>query len=100
MSRKQKENRNGRKSLFHFISGLLPNQGLNAAEKKQLMEDKRRLSGRTHEKPSTAQQTITFEKMYHDGICLVQKGFYTKMVEFFDINYDLLEVEDQGDILE
>ena len=100
MSRKQKENRNGRKSLFHFISGLLPNQGLNATEKKQLMEDKRKLSGRTHEKPSTAQQTITFEKMYHDGICLVQKGFYTKMVEFFDINYDLLEVEDQGDILE
>ncbi len=101
MSRKQKENKNERKSLFRFISEfLLPKQGLNAAEKKQLMEDKHRLSGKTHEKPSTAQQTITFEKMYHDGICMVQKGFYTKMVEFFDINYDLLEVEDQGDILE
>lgn len=48
MSRKQKENRNGRKSLFHFISGLLPKQGLNAAEKKQLMEDRRKLSGKTH----------------------------------------------------
>lgn len=26
--------------------------------------------------------------------------FYTKMVEFYDINYDLLGIEDQGEILE
>ena len=101
MSRKQKETNSAGQSLFQKIAGVLfPRQGLSAAEKKQLMEDKRKLSGKTHNKPSTAQQTITFEKMYHDGICLVHKGFYTKMVEFFDINYDLLEVEDQGDILE
>lgn len=38
--------------------------------------------------------------MYQDGICLVKPGFYTKMVEFFDINYDLLEDEDKYEILE
>ena len=38
--------------------------------------------------------------MYRDGICQVSSAYYTKMVEFFDINYDLLEIEDQGEILE
>ena len=38
--------------------------------------------------------------MYRDGICQVTDTYFTKMVEFFDINYDLLEVEDQADILE
>ena len=38
--------------------------------------------------------------MFRDGICQVTSDFYTKMVEFYDINYDLLEVEDQGEILE
>ena len=43
---------------------------------------------------------ITFKKMFRDGICQVTSDFYTKMVEFYDINYDLLEIEDQGEILE
>lgn len=50
--------------------------------------------------PDTAQKTITFEKMYRDGICKVSSNHYSKMVEFYDINYDLLEVQDQGFILE
>jgi len=50
--------------------------------------------------PDTAQKTITFEKMYKDGICKVSANHYSKMVEFYDINYDLLEIEDQGIILE
>ena len=50
--------------------------------------------------PDTAQKTITFEKMYKDGICKVSAYHYSKMVEFYDINYDLLEIEDQGTILE
>lgn len=56
--------------------------------------------GKQKEKPTTAQKTITFQKMYRDGICQVASGFYTKMVEFYDINYELLEIEEQGDILE
>ena len=76
--------------------------GLSISEKKRLAELKRILAGNGKEqaKPDTAQKTITFKKMFRDGICQVTNKFYTKMVEFFDINYDLLEVEDQGDILE
>ena len=76
--------------------------GLSFAEKKRLAELKRTLAGNSKEqaKPDTAQKTITFKKMFRDGICQVTHRFYTKMVEFYDINYDLLEVEDQGDILE
>ena len=65
------------------------------------MELKHILSGRGREKekPTTAQKTITFEKMFRDGICQVSHRYYTKMVEFFDINYSLLEVDEQADIL-
>ncbi len=57
-------------------------------------------AGKPKEIPSTAQDTIPFKKMYPDGICKVTDQYYTKMVEFYDINYDLLEIEDQSDILE
>ena len=77
-------------------------QRLTFAERKRLAELKHRLAGtkKNAEKPTTAQQTITFQKMYRDGICQVTPEFYTKMVEFYDINYDLLEIEDKGEILE
>jgi len=76
--------------------------GLAIKEKGRLMDLKRLYNGNTnkHSKPSTAQQSITFEKMYQDGICQVKDSYYTKMVEFNDINYELLEVDDQGYILE
>ncbi len=76
--------------------------GLTFSEKKRLAELRRVLAGNSREqaKPDTAQKTITFKKMYRDGICQVADNYYTKMVEFYDINYDLLEVEDQADILE
>ena len=76
--------------------------GLTFVERRRLAELKHMLAGtnKNAEKPTTAQKTITFQKMYRDGICQVTSGFYTKMVEFYDINYDLLEVEDKGEILE
>ena len=76
--------------------------GLTFSEKRRLSELKRMIAGNSKReaKPTTAQKTITFEKMYRDGICQVNRTYFTKMVEFYDINYDLLEIEDQGDILE
>ena len=69
--------------------------GLTFVERRRLAELKHMLAGtnKNAEKPTTAQKTITFQKMYRDGICQVTSGFYTKMVEFYDINYDLLENE-------
>ena len=47
--------------------------GLSHSEKKRLKELKRTLAGNSKEKdkPTTAQNTITFKKMFRDGICQV-----------------------------
>ncbi len=76
--------------------------GLTTGEKKRLVELKRTLAGNDKQqaKPTTAQKTITFERMYQDGICQVTKNYYTKMVEFYDLNYGLLDEEEQVEILE
>ena len=76
--------------------------GLTASEKKRLAQLKRTLAGNDKQqaKPTTAQKTITFERMYQDGICQVTKNYYTKMVEFYDLNYGLLDEEEQVEILE
>ena len=37
--------------------------------------------------------------MYKDGICKVRKNYYTKMIEFFDLNYVLLDEDERADIL-
>lgn len=76
--------------------------GLTLIDRRRLEELKRQYAGEgsKDKKPDTAQKTITFEKMYQDGICKVSNNYYTKMVEFHDINYDLLEIEDKGTILE
>lgn len=77
-------------------------EGLTFSERKRLARLKRSLAGqgKAQERQDTAQKTITFEKMYRDGTCQVTHGFYTRMVEFHDINYDLLETDDQRYILE
>ena len=48
--------------------------------------------------PRTAQQTIPFQRMFQDGICRVGKDYYTKTIEFQDINYQLALPEDQTSI--
>lgn len=75
-------------------------EGLTFSERRRLAGLKRSLAGKEQEKLDTAQKTITFEKMYRDGTCQVTRGYYTRMVGFYDINYDLLETDDQRYILE
>ena len=45
--------------------------------------------------PQTAQDSIPFERMFTDGICRVKEGYYTKTVQFQDINYHLAQKEDR-----
>ena len=52
------------------------------------------------EVPTTAQQTIPYQEIYPDGICRVDKHFFTKTLEFFDINYQLAQNEDKTLIFE
>lgn len=37
--------------------------------------------------PQTAQQSIPFQRMFPDGICRITDSFYTKTIQFQDINY-------------
>ena len=49
--------------------------------------------------PRTAQQSIPFDRMFPDGICRVG-NFYTKTIQFQDINYQLAQQEDKTAIFE
>ena len=48
----------------------------------------------------TVQQSIPFERMFPDGVCRVRDGYYTKTIEFQDINYQLAQQESQVSIFE
>ncbi|MCD8216581.1 MAG: ATP-binding protein [Clostridiales bacterium] len=72
---------------------------LTPREKKQVRDiiEKNRREGKL---PSTAQQTIPFDRMFPDGICRVRENYYTKTIRFSDINYQLAQQEEQGAIFE
>ncbi len=36
--------------------------------------------------PRTAQQSIPFDRMFKDGICRIGSDYYTKTIQFQDIN--------------
>ncbi len=50
--------------------------------------------------PRTAQQSIPFQRMFPDGICRVKDHYYTKTIQFQDINYQLAQPEDKTAIFE
>ena len=50
--------------------------------------------------PKTAQQSIPFDRMFPDGICRVGLDYYTKTIQFQDINYQLAQQEDKTEIFE
>ena len=78
------------------------NRALSKEEKKKLLKLKEYEAGVSNEQLllNTTQKSIPFKKMYEDGICQVTDTFFTKMVEFDDINYELLEVEERGEVLD
>ena len=71
---------------------------LTREEKAQLKE----ILARTQKEkyPSTAQQTIPYDRIWPDGICLANEKFYTKTLQFQDINYQLAQNEDKTAIFE
>lgn len=50
--------------------------------------------------PRTAQQSIPFQRMFTDGICRVTDNYYTKTIQFQDINYQLAQQEDKTAIFD
>lgn len=50
--------------------------------------------------PQSAQQTIPYREMHRDGVCHVADDFYTKCIEYEDINYSVASTEDQAVIFD
>lgn len=74
-------------------------KGLSKEQQKQLREIQER-NTRDPNIPQTAQDSIPFQRMFPDGICRVSDNYYTKTIQFQDINYQLAQQEDQTAIFE
>ena len=72
---------------------------LTRAEKKQIEAAIARAKNQDNKKKS-AQDSIPFERMFPDGVCRVRPGYFTKTIQFQDINYQLNQNEDKTAIFE
>lgn len=74
-------------------------EGLNKEEQRavrKVIRDAQRNDGI----PKTAQQSIPFDRMFPDGICRIGLDYYTKTIQYEDINYQLAQQEDKTEIFE
>ena len=67
---------------------LTPDKKLTGSEKRRL-EAAIKKAKRDGRLPKTAQQTIPYKEMCRDGICVVNDRYFTKQIQFYDINYQL-----------
>ena len=72
---------------------------LTQAEKRQIEAAIARAKNQDKKKKS-AQDSIPFERMFPDGICRVKPGYFTKTIQFQDINYQLNQNEDKTAIFD
>ena len=76
-----------------------PKRKLTRSERRQI-EAVIAKANRTDKKEKSAQDSITYQRMWPDGICRVSDNHYTKTVQFQDINYQLSQNEDKTAIFE
>lgn len=72
---------------------------LTRAERRKIDAAIRR-AARTDKKELSAQDSIPYQRMWPDGVCRVTDTYYTKTVQFQDINYQLSQNEDKAAIFE
>ncbi len=77
---------------------VLPDH-LTKEEKKQVKEIIKKAK-KDDGVPKTAQQSIPFDRMFQNGICRVGEDYYTKTIQFQDINYQLALQDDKTEIFE
>lgn len=65
-----------------------PRRKLTRAQRKEIAAAIER-ANRTDRKQQSAQQSIPYQRMWPDGVCRVTDSFYTKTIQFQDINYQL-----------
>ena len=90
--------------MFKFLSkekkrNLVMPKHLTKADKKQVREIMKKAQ-KNDGVPKTAQQSIPFDRMFQDGICRIGQDYYTKTIQFQDINYQLALQEDKTEIFE
>ncbi|MFI3255726.1 MAG: hypothetical protein R3Y63_15585, partial [Eubacteriales bacterium] len=72
---------------------------LSKADKKQIREVMSRHKP-TGKNEKSAQESVPFQRVFKDGICRVDRDFYSKTIQFFDINYKLADNEDKVTIFD
>ena len=98
------------KKLIRRLFGKEPEPQARPAQRKGgkhlSHEDRRQIEAAiarakgTDKKDMSAQDSIPYQRMFPDGICRVTDTFYTKTVQFQDINYQLSQNEDKTAIFE
>ena len=80
-------------------TALPKDKPLTARQRRQIADavKKAKMQGKI---AMSAQDTIPYKEMRPDGICRVTDNFYTKTVQFLDINYQLARNEDKNIIFE
>jgi len=78
---------------------LFTKKKLSKSEKKQI-DAAINKAKRSDTKRLSAQDSIPFERMYPDGICKVREGYFSKTIQFQDINYQLNQNDDKNAIFE
>ncbi len=94
--------------MSDFITGLFGKkeerelsmpEHLTKEEKKQIREIIKNAK-KNDGVPRSAQQSIPFERMFQNGICRMGEDYYTKTIQFQDINYQLALQDDKTEIFE
>ena len=81
------------------MSTARPVKKLTKAER-QKIEQAIAKAKNTNGKQISAQDSIPFQRMFPDGICRVTDTYYTKTIQFHDINYLLNQNEDKTAIFD
>ena len=77
-------------------------EGTRASREKKRLNKLRQMLEQMKKKArrkDTSQKSIPFERMYKDGICKTGEKSYTKMVQFWDVNYELLNEQEKMSLL-
>src|SRR5574344_2377971 len=72
---------------------------LTRAEKRQI-EAAIANAKRQDKRQKSAQDSIPFQRIFPDGVCRVTDNFYSKTIQFQDINYQLSQPEDQSAVFD
>ena len=78
---------------------LTPDAKLSSRDKRRLAASvsKAKRDGRL---PKTAQQSIPCHEMCRDAICIIRDRYFTRQIQFYDVNYQLAQNEDKNLIFE